>query len=269
MTLNFASLRAVVLDMDGVLWRGGEVLPGVPEFFAFARQHGIKYAFATNNSSKTVETYAERLQAIGVPAEPDQVITSAVATADYVRQHYPLDTPVYIIGHEGIRGTLTDYGYREDPSNARLVVVGIDFDIEFDKLKTATLRIRAGADFIGTNGDRTFPTPEGLVPGNGALLALIETATDVSPTVIGKPETAMFEVALSCLDATPEQVLMVGDRLETDILGAQRAGLPTALVLTGITTPEEAHSADLQPDAVFDSLLVLQQAWAAQVGEAS
>jgi 4-nitrophenyl phosphatase len=249
--------------MDGVLWRGGDVLPGVDAFFAFLQQHDIAFALATNNSTKTVESYVEHLNRIGVPARPEHVITSSVATADYVSHHYPPGTPVYIIGQAGIREALAARGYPEDPANAKIVVVGLDFEVTYDKLKTAALRIRAGADFIGTNGDRTFPTPEGLVPGNGSLLATIQTATDVEPIVIGKPETAMFTVALERLGTTADQTLMIGDRLETDILGAQRAGLPTALVLTGITTAEEARVAAIQADGVYDSLATLHAGWAA------
>jgi len=139
-------------------------------------------------------------------------------------------------------------------------VVGLDFAATFDKFRLATLRIRAGADFIGTNGDRTFPTPEGLVPGNGALLALLETATDVAPLVIGKPERGMFDVALERLGTAPERTLMIGDRIETDIVGAQRAGWRAALVLTGVTTTEQAI-ADGRADAVFATLETLRAAW--------
>lgn len=263
MALNLADVRAVVLDMDGVLWRGPDVLPQVPEFFAFLRARSVPYALATNNSTKTVETYIRRLDEIGVPAAPEQVITSSVATAAYIADHYDPATPVYIVGQDGIRHELARYGFREDPDHARLVVVGLDFAVTYDKLRTATLRIRAGADFIGTNGDRTFPVPEGLVPGNGSLLAAIQAATDVEPVIIGKPGAAMFEVAVQRLGVPADQALMIGDRLETDILGAQQARLKTALVLTGITTAEQAQTSDIQADAVYDSLADLLRAWQA------
>lgn len=252
-----------MLDMDGVLWRGTEVQPGVADFFAFAAQHEIRYAFATNNSAKTVAMYVERLEGVGIPVTPDQIITSAVATADYISQTYSKGTPVYVIGGPGIREGLAERGFSEDPDHAELVVVGMDFNITYERLKTATLRIRAGAAFIGTNGDRTFPVPEGLAPGNGSILAAIQTATDVEPLLIGKPETAMFEVALRRLGVVPEQALMVGDRLETDILGGQRAGMRTVVVLTGITTPEMTRTSNVQADAVYDSLAALHAAWRA------
>lgn len=263
MTLNFNSIRAVLLDMDGVLWRGPETLPGVPEFFAFLQQHQIQFGLATNNSTKTVASYVERLNQIGVPARPENVITSSVATADYISQRYAVDTPVYIIGQDGIRQALAEKGYREDPQQARVVVVGMDFAVTYDKFKTATLLIRAGADFIGTNGDRSFPTPEGLIPGNGSLLALLETATDVAPVVIGKPEAAMYQVALQRFGTAPSETLMIGDRIETDILGAHRVGLLSALVLTGTTTAEEAANYPVQAGGIFAGLDTLLAAWTA------
>lgn len=261
MTIPFTSLRAVILDMDGVLWRAKQVLPGVPEFVDFMQQQHISFALATNNSTRSVDSYVERLNSIGFPARPDQVVTSAAATADYIRQHYPPETPLYIIGEAGLHQIMADYGYHEDPDQARVVIVGLDTQFSYEKLKIATLRIRAGADFIGTNGDLTFPVPGGLVPGNGSLLAAVQAATSVTPIVIGKPETIMIEVALLRLGTPPQQTLMIGDRLETDILGAQRAGLPSALVLTGVTPADQTSVDGIRPDGVFDSLLELYHAW--------
>ena len=266
MTVNFASVRAVILDMDGVLWRGSQPLPGGAAFFDFVQAHGLSFALATNNSTKRVDTYVEKLNSLGIPARPEQVITSAVATADYIARHYdPAGFPVYVIGGDGIRNALAERGFREDPDRARLVVVGMDFDITFEKLTIATLRIRDGATFIGTNGDRTFPIPEGLAPGNGSFLALLETATEVKPLIIGKPEKAMFDVALERLGVAPGEALMVGDRMETDIVGANRAGLQSALVLTGITTREMARQSAIPVDGVFENLDDLRESWQAVI----
>ncbi len=269
MPIPFPSLRAAILDMDGVLWRSSQALPGVAEFFAFVQQRGIRFALATNNSTKTVDRYVERLNSAGVPARPEQVITSSVATADYVSQRYPADTPLYIIGEAGIHEALAERGFHEDPERAQVVIVGLDTQFNYDKMKTATLLIRAGADFIGTNGDRTFPIPGGLAPGNGSLLASIQTATDVQPVIIGKPGRVMFEVALQRLGTTPEQTLMIGDRLETDVLGAQQAGLPAALVLSGVTQAEDVRAGQIEPEGVYPSLLDLYQAWQSALDSAS
>jgi 4-nitrophenyl phosphatase len=260
-SIEFESIRAALLDMDGVLWRANTLLPGVAAFFAFLQQQQITFAFATNNSTNTVEAYVEKLAGYGIAASPHQIITSAVATADYMHHHYPTDTPLYIIGEQGIRQALADCGFNEDPEHAEVVVVGMDRDVTYAKMQVATLLIGHGATFIGTNGDRSFPIPEGIAPGSGSILAAIEAATDVTPTVIGKPETAMFDVALQRIGAAPEQTLMVGDRLETDILGAQRAGLKTALMLTGVTSPDLAASSEIQADGVFESLPTLIATW--------
>lgn len=262
MTIDLRTIQAAVLDMDGVLWRGPEPLPGVGEFFAFLRAQGIDYALATNNSTKTVQSYQERLASLGIPTRPEQVITSAVATMEHIRRHYAPGTPVYVIGEMGIRQALAEAGFPEDPAAARLVVVGLDFGLTYDMLKTATLRINAGADFIGTNGDLTFPLPEGIAPGNGSVLAALQAATGVKPLVIGKPEVAMFEVAVGRLGVEPGQVVMIGDRLETDILGAQRAGLKTILVLSGVVSAQEARASEIQADAVFEDVADLHRAWA-------
>lgn len=268
MMIDFATLNAVILDMDGVLWRASTLLPGVAEFFAFLQQHEIKYAFATNNSTKTVEAYVEKLAGFGITAAPHQITTSAVATADYINQHYdPNNTPVYIVGETGIRQALTAYGFNENINHARLVVVGLDSQVTYDQLKIATILIGQGATFIGTNGDRSFPIPEGIAPGAGSLLAAIEAATDVTPQVIGKPAAAMFDVAVQRIGAMPEHTLMVGDRLETDILGGQQAGLATALMLTGVTSPEKARTSSIQADGVFGTLNELTGAWLATLRE--
>lgn len=261
MTLDFGSIRAAVLDMDGVLWRGGLPLPGVEAFFAFLQARAIPYALATNNSTATVDEYVSRLAQAGVPASPAQIITSAVATAEYLSRHYPVETPLYVVGEAGLHQALAEKGFRFDPHTARVVVAGLDRQLTYDKIRIAAERIRAGADFVGTNPDRTFPVPGGLVPGAGTVLAAITTATDVSPVVIGKPEPTMFEVAVAHLGATLETTLMIGDRIDTDILGAQRAGLRAALVLTGIATAAEAQAESIQASTVFDDLRALRAAW--------
>ncbi|NLE53271.1 MAG: HAD-IIA family hydrolase [Chloroflexi bacterium] len=265
MTIDFRSIRAVALDMDGVLWRGGQPLPGVREFFTFLQAQAIPYALATNNSTTSVEDYVTKLADAGVPATPAQIITSAVATAEYVRRHYPPDTPIYIVGETGLHQTFAANGFRFDPDAARLVIAGLDRALTYEKIMIAAMRIRAGADFIGTNPDRTFPVPEGLIPGAGTVLAAIQAATDVAPLVIGKPEPTMFEVAVEHLGATPDTTLMIGDRLDTDILGAAQAGLRTALVLTGITTANEARASNIRADGVFDDLPALHAAWQASL----
>ncbi len=259
--LILSAIRYLITDMDGVLWRGREPLPGLVEFFRFLRQHDIRFVCATNNASTGSDQLAERLQGWGADVQPEEIVTSSIATADYLETILPRGARLYVIGMEGLRVPLEEKGFILAEEDVAAVVVGIDWHVTYDHFKRAALNIRAGAKFIGTNGDRTFPNPEGIVPGNGALLALIETATDVKPFVIGKPSPTLYQMALKRLGAEPERTLVLGDRLETDILGAVLLGLKSALVMSGVTTREQLAASDYQPDWVFDNITELRNDW--------
>jgi 4-nitrophenyl phosphatase len=259
--------RYLITDMDGVLWRGQEPLPGLVEFFRFLRSANIRFVCATNNATTLAAKLAERLQGWGADVTPDEIVTSSTATADYLATILPPGSRLYVIGMEGLRAPLRECGFElvegdvAAAAKVAAVVVGVDWNVTYNHFKQAALLIRGGAKFIGTNGDRTFPTPEGIIPGNGSLLALIETATDVKPIVIGKPEPVLYEMSLKRMDARPDQTLVLGDRLETDILGAVRLNLKSALVLSGVTTREELARSDYQPDWVFDDLSDFMKNW--------
>ncbi len=254
-------IQAVVLDMDGVLWRGDEPFPGLEPFFDYLHDQDFPFLLATNNSTKTVETYVKRLNGFGFRAAEDNVITSAVATAEYLRAFYPRGTRVFLVGEVGLQGVMEAAGFVPALVDVEVVVAGLDRALTYDKLKTAAYLINDGARFIGTNGDRTFPMPEGLAPGAGTILAALQACTGQTPFVIGKPEPYMFDLALQRLQVPAARTLMIGDRLETDILGAQRAGLRTALVCSGVTTPDILAASDIQPDLVFEDLRALFEAW--------
>lgn len=264
--MRFSTIQAVVMDMDGVLWRGESPLPGLVEWFAWLRENRTPFALATNNSSTTPADYVAKLARLGVEDVPEAaVLTSSTATAAYLQGRYPAGTSVYVLGMNGVREALLAAGFDvvdEGAAEAQVVVVGIDFDLTYNKLKRAALLVREGAELIGTNADRTFPRPEGLVPGAGSLLAAVEAATDCKATVIGKPAAPMFEAALKYLQAAPDDTLMVGDRLDTDIAGAQALGLRTVLVFTGVTTPADLGGGAVWPDAAFDDLPAVLRAWA-------
>jgi 4-nitrophenyl phosphatase len=166
------------------------------------------------------------------------------------------------VGGTGIATALEQAGYVLVDKHADVVVVGVDFDLTYAKLKNATLEIRRGAKFVGTNADRTFPGTEGLIPGAGAILAALEAATDIRPFVIGKPEPAMFEMALEKMHADPASTAVLGDRLDTDIEGAQRVGLVSILVLTGVTNRVMLEKSRIRPNLVFENLAELQRTWA-------
>lgn len=253
------TIRGIITDMDGVLWRGDAPLPGAAAFFRY--WHGrIPYVFATNNSSRTVDYYVEKIGKMAIPVERAQIITSSTATADYILQTYPDAKTAFVIGEIGIKTALQNIGLTlvEKGIQPDLVVAGIDRQFDYQKLKLAADYIRNGAVFIGTNGDKTLPVPDGFIPGAGSILAALTAASGTVPHLIGKPEAPMFEVALLRLGTSPNQTLMIGDRMETDIVGAARLGIKTALVLSGVTTETAIiHSSEhstIQPDFVYDDL---------------
>ena len=174
---------------------------------------------------------------------------------------FPRSSSTFVIGGDGLRDILAKSGFSLAENDAEIVVVGIDFNLTYKKLRIATMLIRGGAAFIGTNPDVTFPTPDGLAPGAGSILALLEAATDAKPTVIGKPERAMFETAVQRMGTMANRTLMIGDRLGTDIMGGNNAGLKTALVMTGVTTPDILAESLPKPTAIFDDLEDLRSKW--------
>ena len=261
-TATLADIAALIMDMDGVLWRGSEPLPGLNAFFDFLHAQDIPYAMATNNSSKSVAEYMAKLAGFGVEVPPERIITSAVATARYVQKQKP-GARVHVVGMPGLSQTMRDYGLTVADSDVDYVIVGIDWEVTYAKLAVATRLVRQGATLIGTNPDLTFPTAEGINPGAGSLIAAVEAASEQRAIVIGKPNRALFEMAIEAVGTPPARTAMLGDRLETDILGAQRAGLRTILVCTGIHTRADLPASEVQPDFVFDDLPDLLRQWRA------
>jgi 4-nitrophenyl phosphatase len=263
---QLSNIQYLIIDMDGVLYRGNEVIPGTAEFIAFLRARGIGFVLATNNSTKTPQQYVAKLAGMGVEVFAPEVLTSALATADYLKSIAPGGARVFVVGQDGLWAALREAGFELVEHGAEYVVAGMDFHVTYERLAEATLQIRAGARFIGTNPDKTFPSERGIVPGAGSLLAFLETATGVTPTVIGKPETAMMGQALARMKADPAATAVLGDRLETDILAGQRAGLRTLLVLSGITDRAMLAAAEIQPDLVFADVGELCAAWQRELG---
>lgn len=258
---RLSDIRSLIIDIDGVLWKGHDALPGVQSFFDFLRRRNISFVIASNNSARPASEIIERLSHMKVVVTADEVLTSAEATAIYLPRLVGKGARVYVVGGQGITNALEHAGFAIVEQDAEAVVVGIDRHLTYDKLKRATFEIRRGAKFIGTNGDKTFPTEDGIVPGAGAILAAIQAATDMAPIIIGKPELPMFDIAIEQMRADRTRCAMVGDRLDTDIEGAQRAGLKSILVMTGITTSEILAQSKVRPDFVFDNLDLLREAW--------
>jgi len=254
------SFKSLIIDMDGVIYRGDEAIVGAKELIALLQRGGVPFLFLTNNSTRTPGQHVTKLGKMGIVIEESDVLTSAQATALYMEKIAPPGARVYAIGEEGLRAALGER-YTIAGEGADFVVVGMDTGLTYEKLRVATLLIRGGAKFIATNPDKTLPTEEGFVPGNGASLAALEAATGVAPFVVGKPEPAVFDLALARMGMGKEGVAVIGDRLETDILGGRRAGLMTILVLSGATSRQELENSTIKPDLVFENVRQLYESW--------
>lgn len=260
--VDLSLIRAVLFDMDGVLYRGKQVLPGVRDLLAFLDVRGIGYACVTNNASMTPGQYEDKLADMGITMPTQRVLTSALITAHHLRSVYPRGTGVLVVGMRGLREALFGDGhFVEDLTSPELVVQGVTFDLTYTILKDAALAIRRGARYVATNPDRTFPSEEGLIPGAGAIMAALVAATDVTPLVIGKPAPTMFLVGAEMLGADPQHTLMIGDRLDTDIAGANSAGMPSILVLTGVSQRGDVGVGPGSPTMIISDLPALLEAW--------
>jgi 4-nitrophenyl phosphatase len=256
---DLASITHLVIDMDGVLYRGDEPLPRLDDFVSFLRKNTIPFILATNNSTRTADQYVGKLERMGVRISPEEVLTSGQTCARVLAREYPKGTRVHVFGMQALRDAVAEEGFVLADEDVAVVVASMDREVTYDKLKRATLLIRGGAHFVATNLDPTYPSQEGLIPGTGSMIAALEAASGVKPRAIGKPEPAMFQLAMAQMDARPETTAIIGDRLDTDILGGQRAGLMSICVLSGSTNRTEAEA--FGPDFIFEDIAHLLAAW--------
>ncbi len=268
-------INNLILDMDGVLWRGETPQPGLVDFFTTLRRLQIGFVLATNNATKMAVQYTQKLARFEVDVPPEQILTSAETTASYLQGAYAAGTAVYVVGTDGLREAMQVKGFSvigpdevEQGATAPLVVAGFTPTATYRELAMGALLVQKGAAFVGTNPDKTIPHELGSLPGAGALLAVIETATGVAPVTIGKPGPIVFEEALRRLKGAKENTAMVGDRLSTDIAGAKGAGLTAILLLSGISTRAEAEACATPPDFIFDDIVELTGQLAARAGSA-
>jgi glycerol-1-phosphatase len=227
-----------LLDLDGVVYLAEQPVPGAAAALAAAREHGMRLAFVTNNASRTPEQVAALLGRVGVPADPAEVVTSAQAAAHYLADRLPAGSPVLVLGTVGLVEAVTERGLRPVSSaddRPVAVVQGFFPDITWRHLAEAALAITHGAFWLATNLDATVPSPRGVLPGNGSLVAALRHATGVTPAATGKPDPSMHAESVERSGARAP--IVVGDRLDTDIEGATRVGCPALLVLTGVTSP--------------------------------
>src|SRR5436309_12012159 len=230
-----------LLDLDGVVYLGGTVIPGAAEALRKADAAGMRLAYVTNNAFRTPAAIAALLTSFGAPASPEDVVTSAQAAARLLAERLPAGTPVLVIGGSGLRMALRERGLRPVSTAAekpRAVVQGFAPDVSYSMLAEGGLAVRAGALFVASNGDLTIPGRSGIAPGNGSLIQVVAAATGVRPLVAGKPEPPLHHE--SVLRTGARHPLIVGDRLDTDIEGAHRVGADSLLVLTGVTDPAAA-----------------------------
>ncbi|WGW13177.1 HAD-IIA family hydrolase [Saxibacter everestensis] len=248
---------AVLCDLDGVVYEGPHAIPGASQAVEQIVQSGRRTLYITNNASRTTEAVAQHLSDLAIPTKADDVVSSAQAAARVLATEHPAGSPILVVGGAGLEDALSDEGLvpvRSVDDSPAAVVQGFDPEVGWKQLAEATFAVRAGVPWIATNIDLTIPVERGIAPGNGTLVSVVEQATGVTPRVAGKPEPAIFETAVRRADA--KNAIMVGDRLDTDIAGANRAGIDSLLVLTGITGLRElaeARGID-RPTHIADSI---------------
>jgi 4-nitrophenyl phosphatase len=250
--------RAFIFDMDGVLYRGNAPLPGVRELFAALQLRGIDFRLATNNSTLTPHQYVEKLAAMGIDVAHEHIVTSGGATRQFLEESLPAGSAIQVIGEPALSAQLLLTGHlrppSEDDGRVSAVVVGLDREFTYAKLYAANHAIRSGARFVATNADVTLPTEVGLVPGCGSIVAAITASTGQQPEIVGKPAGLLFEMACVQMGVPVSEAVAIGDRLDTDIAGANSAGALSVMVLTGVSTRDEIAAFPARPDLVFTDL---------------
>ncbi len=256
MDLNaLKKVKALFLDMDGVLWTNNKPIGNLEKVFENIRKAGLIPLFGTNNGTRTPAELCEKLASFGVNVKPDQFFTSGIGTIYQLKKDFPDGPKLFVFGSPSLKKLMEENGINVVEENADAVLVSFDYDINYDKISRAMIEIcEHGAKFYATNTDSTFVTENGWRPGGGVMVNSVETCTGVKPFVIGKPNTVMIEMACKAYGLEPDEILAVGDRYETDIEGGINFGAPTALVLTGYETPETVKHLDRKPDLICTDL---------------
>lgn len=252
-------VRAVLFDMDGVIYVGNQPLPGVQALLDYLDATGRRWLCITNNASNTSQMFADKLAKMNIQANPAHILGSAEATAAWLGEQVPQKGKVIMLGMEGLRTALLNEGFTlvDDPFDAEFAVAGINFNLVYEDVARIALAVRNGARFVGTNIDPTYPSERGQIPGTGSIIAMLEAATSVKPEIVGKPYPGMYELAMHRVHSQPAETMMVGDRYETDITGATTLGLVTTGVLTGISSREVFEAGTPPPDFILAGLPAL------------
>ncbi|HER9690611.1 TPA: TIGR01457 family HAD-type hydrolase [Streptococcus pyogenes] len=248
------SYKGYLIDLDGTIYQGKNRIPAGERFIKRLQEKGIPYLLVTNNTTRTPEMVQSMLaKQFNVETGIETIYTATMATVDYMNDMNRGKT-AYVIGETGLKSAIAAAGYIEELENPAYVVVGLDSQVTYEMLAIATLAIQKGALFIGTNPDLNIPTERGLMPGAGALNALLEAATRVKPVFIGKPNAIIMNKSLEVLGIQRSEAVMVGDNYLTDIMAGIQNDIATILVTTGFTRPEEVPTLPIQPDHVLSSL---------------
>jgi NagD protein len=240
-------------DLDGVFVREGTVIPGAVAFLEKLRSSGRKFLILTNNSMFTPRDLAARLEEMGLEVPESQLWTSALATAEFVASQRPGGT-AFVIGESGLTHALHEVGYTLSNKDPDYVILGETRTYSFQQLSTAVRLVESGSRFLCTNPDPTGPSPEGPIPACGAVAAMIERATRISPYFVGKPNPLMMREGLNRIGAHSESTVMIGDRMDTDVLAGIEAGMATILVLSGVTSAADVERFPYRPGRIVDSV---------------
>lgn len=246
--------KAYLIDLDGTMYMGTDEIDGAKQFIDYLNVKGIPHLYVTNNSTKTPEQVTEKLREMHIDAKPEEVVTSALATADYISEQSP-GASVYMLGGSGLNTALTEAGLViKNDEHVDYVVIGLDEQVTYEKLAIATLGVRNGATFISTNPDVSIPKERGFLPGNGAITSVVSVSTGVSPQFIGKPEPIIMVKALEILGLDKSEVAMVGDLYDTDIMSGINVGMDMIHVQTGVSTLEDVQNKNVPPTYSFKDL---------------
>lgn len=267
MPFDLRAVAALILDIDGILYEGHRAMPGAVELITHLTREGTPYVLLSNNTTRPFSSHVAQLTELGMPVAPGSIVTAAYVVAHTLAGEANPGARCLVIGETGLVEALEEAGFQvtqTDPYAVEYVVVGMDRQLTYEKLKAAALAIQSGAKFISSNPDPAYPDGKDLIPASGAIQAALEVATGVRARVTGKPELPGFQVALGQLGSTPDQTGMLGDQLGTDILGAKRAGLKGFLVLSSLTPHFVSDRAPVRPDAIFESTLDFYRQWLAR-----
>lgn len=262
------AIRHFLLDMDGTLYLGKNLIPGAPGFIEYLRESGRKWLFFTNNSSHNARQYSEKLTGLGIPADPEEILTSGEATIRYLLNETPYRR-LFVVGMPSFEEEVRQAGLTITDDKPDAVVLAFDRSLTYEKIEQAGLLLREGTPFIATNPDKVCPTEYGYIPDCAAMAALFEVATGRTPRYIGKPNAEMACMGMQKIGGSPESTAMVGDRLYTDMEMAHRSGIASILVFSGESTPADVESAPRKPSYAFPSVEELTDALKAADEEAA